>query len=64
MYVHQGTHLETGEEVDRVARVLDPHVQSLTLLHDDAWGHEGAVGVPQATLFPLRNGMQLWQKLP
>ena len=58
------THLQAGEEVDVVSRVGDPHVEGLALLHDDAWWHERAAGVPQATGLALRDAVQLRQELP
>ena len=58
------THLQAGEEVDVVSRVGDPHVEGLALLHDDAWWHERAAGVPQATGLALRDAVQLRQEPP
>ena len=33
---HNGAHLQACKQVDGVPRALNPHVQGLALLHDDA----------------------------
>ena len=59
----QRAYLQASEEVDFVSRAFDPDVQGLTLLHDDAWRHQRAAGVPQATALALCDAVQLRQEL-
>ena len=56
--------LQAGEHVDRLARVFDPHVQGLALLHHNAWRHDGALSVPQATVRALGDAQHLRQEAP
>lgn len=56
-------HLEASKHINFVTRILNPDVERFALFHNDAWRHERAVSVPQATVLPLCDGMQLWQKL-
>ena len=57
-----GGHLQAREEVDGVPGVFYPHVQSLPLLHDDAWRQERAVRVPEAIFLALGDAVQLRQE--